>query len=57
MKPYEVTWWDDIACNICNWALRKLATNPAAVLCRVRVDLLDWMRYDSDNTERKEHHP
>lgn len=46
MKPYEVTWWDDLACNLCNWALRKLATNPSAVLCQVRVDLLDWMRYD-----------
>ena len=57
MKPYEVTWWDDLACNLCNWALQRLASNPAAVLCRVRVDLLDWMRYDSDNTERKEHHP
>ena len=57
MKPGEVTWWDDLACNICNWALQRLASNPAAVLCRVRVDLLDWMRYDSDNTERKEQHP
>ena len=57
MKPYEVTWWDDLACNICNWALQNLASNPAAVLCRVRVDLLDWMRYDGDNTEREEQHP
>lgn len=53
MKPDEETWWDDLACNICNWALRKLATNPAAVFCRVRVDLLDWMRYDGGNNENK----
>ena len=53
MKPDEVTWWDDLACNICNWALRKLAANPAAVFCRVGVDLLDWVRYDGGNNENK----
>lgn len=57
MKSYEITWWDDLACNICNWALQRLASHPAAVLCRVRVDLLDWMRYDGANTEREEQHP
>ena len=29
------------------------AVRPAAVLCRVRVDLLDWMRYDGGNNENK----
>ena len=53
MEPYEVTWWDDLACNLCNWALQRLASNPAAVLCQVRVDLLAWMRYDGGNNENE----
>ena len=61
MKPYEVTWWDDLACNICNWVLKTFATEDyrrfVTVVYRLGVAELDRRLYAEVNTEREEQHP